>query len=284
MSIVSIQSHVCYGHVGNSAAVFPMQRLGYEVIAINTVEFSNHTGYGSWKGRVLGSELVSELVKGLEERAVLNSCSAILSGYLGDADIGEAVLEAVKLVKSHAPRALYCCDPVMGDYGRGFFVRKGIPEILKEKIMEHADILTPNQFELEALTGVKISNPDDARRACAILHESGPKIVLVTSYRDAESVDNAIDMLVSDSHDIYRIRTPELSFEVTPNGAGDLSAALFLCRYLESNDAALALQKTAASVFGVMKKTYEASRRELDLIAAQEELVHPSEEFSIYKL
>jgi len=123
MNVLSIQSWVAYGHVGNASAVFPMQRLGCEVWAIHTVQFSNHTGYGAWKGRVFDGPMVEEIVDGMADRGVLSACDAVLSGYMGSADIGAAILSTVARVKAGNPAALYCCDPVIGDVGRGVFVR-----------------------------------------------------------------------------------------------------------------------------------------------------------------
>ncbi|MDR0402933.1 MAG: pyridoxal kinase [Treponema sp.] len=186
MAVLSIQSHVAYGHAGNSAAVFPLQRLGREVWAVHTVEFSNHTGYKAWRGKVLGSSLVEEIVLGLEERGVLGNCEAVLSGYLGDASMGRAILGAVKRVRAAAPKVLYCCDPVMGDVGRGFYVSPDIPDMFRREVVPLADIITPNQFELEALTGIETAGLDGAVGAIEALHKAGPKIVLVTSYRQGQ--------------------------------------------------------------------------------------------------
>jgi pyridoxine kinase len=280
MAILSIQSHVAYGYVGNRAATFPLQRLGREVWAVNTVEFSNHTGYDSWKGRVLGAEAVRDLVLGIEQRDVFDRCEALLSGYLGDAEVGEAIMDALTRIRRANPAAVYCCDPVMGDYGTGFFVRAGIPEMLKERMVSAADIVTPNQFELEALTGQKIHGIEDARRAIDFVHARGPKVVLVTSYRGADSAANHIDMLVSASTGIYRVRTPELPFSPSPNGVGDLTAALFLSRWLETRDAAEALELTTDSVFAVLERTLREGRREIALVEAQDELVSPTRRFS----
>jgi pyridoxine kinase len=282
MAILSIQSHVVYGYVGNTAATFPLQLLGHDVWAVNTVEFSNHTGFGSWRGRVLSGELVTELVSGLEERGALDTCEAVLSGYLGDAGVGLAVLEAVAKVRRAAPGALYCCDPVMGDYGRGFFVQPGIPEILRERIVPRADIVTPNQFELEALTGVTVRSLDDARRAVRAVHELGPRVVLVTSYHGAEEAVDHIDMLVSDGGSFHQVRTPKLPFDPSPNGAGDLIAALFLSRYLQSGDAAAAMEHSAASVYGVLAATFARRSPNLCLISAQKEIVSPTQVFSAF--
>lgn len=146
MNILSIQSHVAYGHVGNASAVFPMQRLGVEVWPIHTVQFSNHTGYGAWKGQVFDGATIDELMAGIGERGVLGKCDGVLSGYMGSADIGHAILQAVAKVREANPKAMYCCDPVIGDVGRGVFVRPGIPEFMREQAVPAADIVTPNQF------------------------------------------------------------------------------------------------------------------------------------------
>ena len=148
MNILSIQSHVAYGHVGNAAAVFPLQRMGHEVWPIHTVQFSNHTGYGAWRGQVFDAGLIADCVLGLEERGALARCDGVLSGYMGSADTGVAILDAVARVRAAHPSALYCCDPVMGDVGRGMFVRPGIPEFLRDRVVPMADVATPNHFEL----------------------------------------------------------------------------------------------------------------------------------------
>jgi pyridoxine kinase len=284
MAILSIQSHVAYGHAGNSAAVFPLQRLGHEVWAINTVEFSNHTGYGAWKGQVLDPGLAPDLVRGIAERGVFGEAAAVLSGYMGDAAVGRAVMDAARQVRAANPKAVYCCDPVMGDVGRGFYVHAGIPEIFKNEVIRMADIVTPNQFELEALTGIDTTKAENvgeaAARAIAELHKLGPKIVLVTSFREkGEGPD--LDMLVSDGKTIYRIRTPELPFpdQASMAGSGDLTTAVFLSRYLETGDIKRTLELTTASVFGIMEATFKAKSRELLIVQAQEELIRPSRIF-----
>jgi pyridoxine kinase len=284
MAILSIQSHVVYGHAGNSAAVFPLQRLGREVWAINTVEFSNHTGYGAWRGRVLETDLAGELVEGIADRGVLGQCEAVLSGYMGDAAVGRAVVDAVRRVRLSAPDALYCCDPVMGDVGRGFYVKPGIPEIFRNQVVPLADIVTPNQFELEALTGFKTADLGEARKAVEALHTMGPGVVLVTSYRGNDAPEKHIDMLSSDGSAIYRIRTPELPFGAGMAGSGDVTTAIFLSRYLETRDIKRTLELTAASIFGIMEATYMAESRELLIIRAQNELVAPHLAFEAVRL
>src|SRR3954467_3324945 len=154
VAVLSIQSHVAYGHVGNSSAVFPLQRRGIEVWPVHTVQFSNHTGYGGWRGPGFDGGVVNEVVDGIADRGVLGTCDAVLSGYLGSPDIGQAVVDTVAKVRAANPAALYCCDPVIGDVGRGVFVRPGIPELLRDVVVPVADIVTPNHFELDFLSGV----------------------------------------------------------------------------------------------------------------------------------
>ncbi len=279
MNILSIQSHVAYGHVGNASAVFPMQRLGVEVWAIHTVQFSNHTGYGAWKGRVFDGPAIEELVEGIAERGVLPRCDGVLSGYMGSADIGTAILAAVARVRAANPDALYCCDPVIGDIGRGVFVRPGIPEFMREQALPAADIITPNQFELDYLSGIGTETLASLKEAIAAVHLLGPKVVLVTSVQLQETPDDAIDLVAGEGGRYWRVRTPKLSLSV--NGAGDAIAALFFVHYARTRSAAQALGEAAASVYGLMKRTEEAGSREILTVAAQEEFVSPSRRFPV---
>ena len=280
VTILSIQSWVAYGHVGNASATFPLQRLGNEVWAINTVQFSNHTGYGSWTGEAVAPEMVAALVEGIAARGVLPACDAVLSGYLGKAGMVEAVLGATARVRAANPWALYCCDPVIGDEGRGVFVRPGIPELLREQAVPAADILTPNQFELEHLTGLPCTQLPGALRALAWLRARmapGERTVLVTSLRSEDTPPEALDLLAASGEEAFRLRLPRLP--VSPNGAGDLIAALFLHHRLRGASLADSLAESASSVHGVLRRTAEAASPELLLVAAQEELVQPSRRF-----
>lgn len=281
MNILSIQSWVAYGHVGNASAVFPLQRLGAEVWAVNTVQFSNHTGYGSWRGQVFGAELVQDLVQGIEDRGALPRCDAVLSGYMGDAAIGEAVLGAVDKVKAANPKALYCCDPVIGDVGRGVFVRPGIPEFMRDRAVPAADLITPNQFELEHLTGMPVTTLAEAKAAVTALQATmaagGPRAVLVTSLQVAETAEDEIELLAAEGGAFHRVRTPKLPLSV--NGAGDAIAALFLFHRLNSGTAAKAAAAAASSVYGLLRQTSEAGSREILTVAAQQEFVAPSRVF-----
>ena len=277
MNILSIQSHVAYGHVGNASAAFALQRIGIEVWPILTVQFSNHTGYGSWRGRAFDAGMIRELMQGIGERGVLGQCDGVLSGYLGSAEIGTAVLEAVAQVKAANPRARYCCDPVIGDVGRNVFVQPGVAEFMRGRALPAAEIVTPNHFELDHLTGRTTTSLAEALAAVEAVRAMGPSLVLVTSLRVDDTPADAIDLLACDDSGRYRLRTPKLPISV--NGAGDAIAALFFAHCLRTGSAAEAVSRAVSAVFGILKRTADAGSGEILLIEAQEELVRPSREF-----
>ena len=283
-TILSIQSSVAYGHVGNSAAVFPLQRLGYEVWPVNTVQFSNHTGYGSWRGPVLPAADVAEVLAGVGELGVLDRCDAVLSGYQGAADVGAVILEAVASVKAANPAALYCADPVLGDRWSGFYVRPGIPEFMRDRVVPAADITTPNQFELEFLAGRPVTSTAGLLDAVDAVRAAGPRIVLATSIELGELRVDHIGMVAGSADGTWLVSTPRLDLAAV-SGAGDLTAAIFLAHLLSTgDDVPVALARTASSVFGVLEVTASLGRTEMALIAAQEEIAHPAERFAVTRL
>ena len=277
MTILSIQSSVAYGHVGNSAAVFPLQRIGVEVWPVNTVHFSNHTGYGAWRGMVFSAETVAEVIQGIEERGVLHECDGVLSGYMGDASLGEVILDAFNRVKKANPSAVYCCDPVMGDVERGFFVRPGIPEFMRDRAVPAATIITPNQFELEYLADRAVTDLESALASVDQVMVCGPSVVLVTSLRRRDARGDQIEMLAVDSGGAFTIETPLLPVNV--NGAGDMTAALFFAHWRKSGSIQIALELTTGAVFGVLEATVAAGAREIQLIKGQESIANPSRRF-----
>ena len=252
-------------------------RLGAEVWAVNTVQFSNHPGYGGHRGDVYSGAQITALVDGIAERGVLGRCDAVLSGYLGEAAIGEAVLHAVTRVKQENPGALYCCDPVIGDDGPGVYVRPGIDTLLRHKLLPMADIATPNRFELSHLTGLPTSTLAEAKRAVAALQAIGPRTVLVTSLVTDDTPEGHIDMLAGQDGAFHLLRTPVLPVRV--NGAGDSLSGLFLFHMQASGDAAAALSAAGSSIFGVLRHTQATGQRELQIVAAQQEFVTPSTVF-----
>jgi len=277
MTILSIQSSVAYGHVGNSAAVFPLQRIGVEVWPVHTVHFSNHTGYGAWRGMVFSAETVAEVIQGIEERGVLHECDGVLSGYMGDASLGEVILDAFNRVKKANPSAVYCCDPVMGDVERGFFVRPGIPEFMRDRAVPAATIITPNQFELEYLADRAVTDLESALASVDQAMVCGPSVVLVTSLRRRDARGDQIEMLAVDSGGAFTIETPLLPVNV--NGAGDMTAALFFAQLRKSASIQIALELTTGAVFGVLEATVAAGAREIQLIKGQESIANPSRRF-----
>jgi pyridoxine kinase len=282
MNLLSIQSHVAYGHVGNSAALFPLQRLGVEVWTIHTVQLSNHTGYGQWRGRVFDADMIRELVEGIGERGVLGACDGVLSGYLGSTEIGAAILDAVMMVRQANPKARYCCDPVIGDVGRGIFVRPGIPEFFRQRAVPAADLITPNHFELDYLTGRETRTLDQVLSAIDAVHALGPGAVLVTSMRTAETPDDAVDLVASDGSGKFHLRTPRLP--IAANGAGDAIAALFFAHYLQRGSAAEALSLAGSSLYGVLAQTAQAGSPEILLVAAQDQLLNPTRVFEAERI
>jgi len=281
LNILSIQSWVSFGHVGNAAAMFPLQRLGAEVWAVHTVQFSNHTGYGAWTGDVFSGDAVRALVRGMTARSALTGLDAVLSGYLGDADIGRAILEAVAVARLTNPGLLYCCDPVMGDSGRGLFVRPEIPDLLATEMLPASDILTPNQFELQRLTGLACDNPAELLQAVrniqSRMRPDGPRIVLVTSVENSGTPEGMVELMVAARHEAFSLRMPALGF--SPNGAGDLIAALFLFQILNHASLRESLENAASATWGVLAHTLRHGSRELCLVAAQQEIVAPARRF-----
>ncbi|MFO1067305.1 MAG: pyridoxal kinase PdxY [Geminicoccaceae bacterium] len=270
-AILSIQSAVAYGHVGNSAAVFPLQRLGIEVWPVNTVLFSNHLGYGAFRGHVVALDEIEAIIKGVEERGVFPRVAAVLSGYLGAAALGEAVLRTVERVRSIRPGALHVCDPVMGDVG-GFFVKPGIPELFRDRIVPQADIITPNQFELAYLAGRDVGGVADTRKAAAAVRATGPRLVVVTSVRDPDRPDE-LSVIADSAEGSWVCTHPRL--EVTLNGTGDAFTALLLGWYLRCGSIPEALSRAVSAMYALVDATRIAGSKELELVAAQGHLVEP---------
>ena len=282
MHILSIQSAVAYGHVGNSSAVFPLQRLGAEVWPIDTVQFSNHPGYGSHTGAAVPPDTIRALIDGIEARGVLPRCDGLLTGYIGDPGTGSALLHAADRVRRANPAALWCCDPVIGDDGPGIYVRPGIDAFFRDRAAPAADLLTPNQFELACLTGLPCTTSAELRHAVAALQArmrpSGPRILLVTSVCVETTPPGSIDILSAGGDgQLHRLRTPRLP--IAAHGAGDAIAALFLFHVLRTGSPALAMAASASSIAGLLQRTVRDGGRELSLVAAQAEFVAPSEVF-----
>ncbi|WP_029149962.1 pyridoxal kinase PdxY [Microbacterium indicum] len=278
MRILSIQSAVAYGHAGNSAAVFPMQRIGVDVLPVSTVNFSNHTGYGAWRGPVMDPRDVADVITGVEERGAFPTLDAVLSGYQGSEGIADVIVDAVARVKVQNPGALYACDPVMGNAKSGCFVAPAIPDLLRDRVVPVADIITPNQFELGYLTGTAPDTIESTLASADLARAMGPDTILVTSVERPDREEGTIEMMAVTGEGAWVVTTPHLPMKA--NGSGDVTAALFTAHFARTRDAADSLARTASSVYGLLERTHAAGAKELLLVEAQEHYAHPAMEFA----
>ena len=274
--ILSIQSHVVFGCAGNSAAVFPMRRMGMEVWPVNTVQFSNHTQYSQgWQGMVMPDGHILQLITGLADIGVLGQCDALLSGYLGSAEQGEEILAAVARLKALNPNALYFCDPVMGHPDKGCIVAPGVADFLKNRALACADMLAPNLLELEQLTEREIRNVPQALAACQQLRDQGVKLVMVKYLGQAGFAMDRFEMLLVCEEGAFHISRPLYPFARDPIGVGDLLSATMLANLLAGFTPVAAFERTNASVDAVVAQTWLAGAYELQLVAAQQAMVLP---------
>jgi len=282
--LLAIQSHVVFGHAGNSAAVFAMQRIGVNVWPLNTVQFSNHTQYGQWAGEVLPAMQIPELVRGISAIGELANCDAVLSGYLGSAQQGQAILEAVAAVKAANPRALYLCDPVMGHAEKGCVVAPEVTDFLVSEALPRADLVCPNQLELNTFTGRTADTLEECVAMARALLDRGPAMVMVKHlfYRDKNP--NDFEMLLATPSETWHLRRPLLAFPRQPVGVGDLTSGLFLSRLLLGDEPVAAFEFTAAAVHEVMLETQACASYELQLVRAQDRIAHPRVRFEATRL
>lgn len=264
--VLSIQSSVAHGHVGNSAATFALQRLGRDVMRVDTVRFSNHPAHGGYAGGPVVAEEIDTLVGGLAARGFLDQCGAVLSGYLGTAENGLAVMRAVEQVRGAGSEALFLCDPVMGDDPKGLFVQSDIPEVMRHVLVPAADIITPNRFELETLTGAPCDSRQAVVEAARSLLSVGPRVVAVTGLAFTPGIKENVAV---SADGVWSVRAPHI--DAPSHGAGDTFAAIFLARYLEQDKIPRALSLATASVSAIL----QATTGELALIPAQASIDAP---------
>jgi pyridoxine kinase len=287
MSVISIQSQVAYGHVGNSAAVFPMQMHGIDVIAVPTALLSNRPGYPTIRGRVLEAQLVADLLLGVEERGALDSAKVILSGYLGSAEIAAVVADFVARAKARNPALIYCCDPVFGDRDRALFLRAEIPLIVRDLLCPLADMITPNHFEFEWLCGARATTIDEAMDTAQALMTRGPSTIVVTSAELADTPDQEIESLAIEQFEegsrrecrAWRVRTPRLPID--PSGTGDLFASLFVAARVCGSDTPGALGHAASAIFAALERTEARGTEEIRIVETAGLLAHPKHRFDV---
>jgi pyridoxine kinase len=264
MTVISIQSQVAYGHVGNSAAVFPMQIRGIDVIAVPTTLLSNRPGYPTIRGRILDADLVADLLVGIEERGAIDSCQIVLSGYLGSPQIAAVVIEFVTRAKANNPKLIYCCDPVLGDSDPGLFVHAEIPPIFRDSLCPLADIITPNHFELEWLCGAKATTIDEVVKSARALSARGPSTVVVTGAQLADTPEDRVDTVAIEGSSVWRLSTPRLP--IRPFGTGDLFSSLFVSSLVLGSDTRGALEDAVSATFAVLERTMAAGAEEMRIV------------------
>lgn len=278
--------------MGNKAAVFPLQLLGFEVDVVNSVQFSNHTGYAEgWEGDVLKGDQLRNLLAGLDRNGLLSEAGHILTGYIGSESFLLAVLEVIDRVRKRSPGVRYVCDPVLGDMGK-FYVPKELVRVYREKVIPVADVVTPNQFEVEQLTGVRISSLDDAKQACQLLHDMGPSLVFITSctFAETEMLIVASSRTQSGTVELWCVACPILPGHYT--GTGDLCAALLLAHTADAeNNLKVAMEKVVNTMHAVIKRTYKHSNgsgdvrvQELRLIQSKSDIENSPSGFEAQRL
>jgi len=282
MTILSIQSHVSYGHVGNAAGVFILQRMGFDVWPVHTVLFSNHPGYGTFQGHTVDPVLIENIISGIEGHGVFPRCQAVIGGYIGSAATGEVLLDSVQRVKMANPECIFFCDPVMGDKEKGLYVTDDIVRFYREQGGPAADILKPNAFELEILTHQQISNVEQAIAAARILITQWDLRAVVASSVPVPHLSTAptpsIACVAVTPDDAWLVQTPLLPID--QKGAGDAFMALFVANVLRSgNDIPMALGAAASSIWSIMNGAGSSDGQELLLIDGQAEFSNPSYTF-----
>jgi pyridoxine kinase len=287
MNVLSVQSTVAYGHVGNAAATFPLQRLGHEVWPVSTVNYSNHPGYGSYVGGVYHAQDIAEILGEIEKRGAFGRCNAVLTGFMGSAEIGREVLAAVDRIREANPEALFVLDPVMGDAERGLYVADDLPKFFRDEAVAKADIVVPNVFELAHLTGRTIRDIDTAAEAAQTLmgdgdsadgqggdRGGGPSTVVVTGLRH----ESEISVLLVTGGQAWQATTPLVN--IASWGAGDAFTALFLGSYFNLHDPRAAVVRAVSSIYGLFVTTESLGTDALALVEGQKEIVNPSERFA----
>jgi pyridoxine kinase len=281
MTVISIQSQVAWGHVGNSAAVFPMQMHGIDVIAVPTTLLSNRPGYPSIRGRVLDARLVADLLRGVEERGAVDICDTILSGYLGSPEIAAVVADFVASAKTRNPKLSYCCDPAFGDRDRGLFVPADIPPLVRDRLCPLADIITSNHFEFEWLCGAKATTTGQVIGEAQALMARGPSTVVITSAELKDTPDGEIETLAIEKSGegikAWRAGTPKLP--ISPSGTGDLFAALLVAARVRGSNTPDALGHAVSAIFAVLERTASSGTEEMRIVESAELLAQPKRRF-----
>lgn len=282
--ILSIQSHVSYGYVGNCVANFALQRLGHEVISINTVQFSNHTGYGDWQGEVFSAKHIADIWSGIKERIALSDIDALVTGYLGDERLAVLVQKIASELLEANPNLIYCLDPVFGDVGRGLFVPTDLADFFRKHLVQHATLLTPNHFEFDYLSQQENQTIEEVKEAAQPFFQDGIQAVLITSYQGNEIQNDKIGMVLLTPEESWCVTTPKLQFVIPPNGSGDLVSSFLLDKNLKKVGAPEALAQIGQQIYDVFSQTNAMGRRELALVQSQDRFSQEKSDFEVFSL
>lgn len=264
MLVISIQSQVVHGHVGNSAAVFPMQAEGVNVAAVPTALLSNHPHYPTMRGKILDADFVADLLLGVEERGLVERASVLVTGYLGSPAIGAAVADFVERAKRRNPGLVYLCDPVMGDDDLGVFVADGMAEVFGERLVPMASLISPNQFELELLTGMKARDAAGLLAAAKAIEGRGCPGVIATGCALADTPEGQVETVLVAGGKLARFATPRLP--IRPCGTGDLLTALVAAHLAKGQAPGEALRRAVEGTFEVLRRTEAAAGEEMRLV------------------
>jgi len=270
MSVLSFQSSVVRGHVGNSAAAFVLRRMGLDAWPVPTVSLSRHLGHGGWHGRIVPAAEIAALVDGLAADGSLRECRAVLSGYLGSIENGAAILDAVDRARSANPDVHYCLDPVLGSDDKGLYVPADQVTFFRDRALPKADLLVCNRFELGQLMAADVGNFEDLRAAGRLLRDRGPRIIVITGVTAGTNVS----ALALTERGDWMVTTEHVR-DVADDGAGDAFTAAFMARYLGGDDPAAALSFAAGAILAIVRATKQGGRADLALVEAQDALVNP---------
>jgi pyridoxine kinase len=263
MLIISIQSQVVHGHVGNSAAAYPMQAEGVIVAAVPTTLLSNHPRYPTVRGRVLESALVADLLLGIEERGLVEEAAVLVIGYLGSKANADVVADFVVRARARNSKLLFLCDPVIGDDGK-VYVADGILHVVRERLVPSASFITPNQFELEQLTGVEVKDAASLLAACAAITAQGPRGVIVTGCTLADTRPGEVETIVCAEGALSRLATPRLP--IRPCGTGDLLCGLIAAHLAKGETIEASVRSAVDAVFAVLARTQAQEAEEMSLV------------------
>lgn len=265
--VISIQSQVVHGHVGNSAAVFPMQARGIDVAAVPTTLLSNHPHYPTMYGQVLEPGLVADLLRCVEDRGWIDSGAILLTGYLGSVAIAEVVIDFIARAQRRNPNLIYVCDPVMGDDDLGIFAAPGLPEIFRDRLVPAASVITPNQFELELLTGAKARSVAALREAARALSANGTGAIIVTGVALDDTPPDHTETVLCLADTLHRVPNPRLP--IRPSGTGDLFAALLVAELCNGSSLATSVNAASQYIFAILQRTLIARSKEMLIVATE---------------